>query len=63
MEMVKSTVIAANGELEQLNNQLISAQANKFTKDTSVGQAAARFPVIGRQVEEEIKTHQWMKDT
>jgi hypothetical protein len=62
MEMVKSTVAAANGELAQLNDQLIAAQGNKFTKETSADEAAARFPAVGREVEEEIRTHQWMKD-
>ena len=63
MDMVKSTVDAARGELEQLNNQLVSAQASQFTKETSAMQALERFPAVGKEVEEEIKTHQWLKDT
>lgn len=63
MDMVKSTVDAARGELEQLNNQLVTAQASQFTKETSAMQALERFPAVGKEVEEEIKTHQWLKDT
>lgn len=63
MEVVKSTVDAARGELEQLNGQLIAAQGNQFTKDTSTLQAFERFPAIGREVEKEIKSHEWLKDT
>lgn len=62
MEMVKSTVVAANGELELLNKQLVDAQASQFTKETTANETAARFPIVGREVEQEIKNHQWMKD-
>lgn len=63
MEVVKSTVSAANNELELLNNQMMASQSSKFTRDTSAGQTMERFPTIGREVEQELKTHQWLKDT
>lgn len=63
MDMVKSTVDAARGELDQLNNQLVAAQGNQFTRETSTLQAFERFPAVGKEVEEEIKNHQWLKDT
>ena len=62
MDMVKSTVVAANSELELLNNQLVAAQGDQFTRDTNVKKAMERFPTVGKETEEEIKTHQWMKD-
>ena len=63
MEMVKSTVDAARGELDLLNGQLVAAQGNQFTKETSTKQAFERFPGVGREVEKEIKSHEWLKDT
>lgn len=63
MEMVKSTVDAARDELNQLNNQLVAAQGNQFTRETSVKQTFERFPVIGKEIEEEVKKHEWLKDT
>lgn len=62
MEVVKSTVAAANAELGLLNDQLAVAEQKRFSKETSAGQTAERFPVIGREVENEVKTHQWLKD-
>jgi hypothetical protein len=62
MEVVKSTVSAANAELGLLNEQLAAAEEKRFSRETSAGQTAERFPAIGREVENEVKTHQWLKD-
>lgn len=54
---------AAQSELELLNLQLTAAKESRFNRDTSSDQTTDRFPAIGKEVEEEIKTHQWLKDT
>jgi hypothetical protein len=63
LDVVKSTVTAANAELDILNKQLASAEQNRFNKETSTGQTLNRFPGLGNEVEQEIKDHQWLKDT
>ena len=63
LEVVKSTVAAAHSELELLNGQLAVSEQRRFNKDTSTGQTMDRFPILGKEVEEEIKTHQWLRDT
>eukprot|EP01039_Chlorochromonas_danica_P008331 gene8331-9184_t len=52
-------VQAVHAELEGLNKQLEAFEKIRITKDTTYEELAERFPHLVRDVEEEIKNHQW----
>jgi len=63
LSVVKSTVAAAQADLDGLNGQLKAFEDGRITTDTSVGELRSRFPTIAKEIEKEIKEHQWAKDT
>ena len=63
LTVVKSTVEATKQDLEVLSQQLASFEAGRITEDTSVGELEDRFPAVAKEIEEEIKNHEWQKDS
>ena len=63
LSVVKSTVSAAQADLDSLNNQLRAFEDGRITTNTSVGELRTRFPTIAKEIEQEIKEHQWAKDS
>ena len=63
LSVVRSTVGAAKADLESLNAQLSAFEDGRITTSTSVGELRARFPSIAKEIEKEIKEHQWAKDS
>ena len=63
LTVVKSTVDATKQDLEVLSQQLASFEAGRITEDTSVGELEDRFPAVAKEIEEEIKNHEWQKDS
>ena len=63
LSVVKSTVVAAQADLESLNAQLSAFEDGRITTSTSVGELRSRFPTIAKEIETEIKEHQWAKDS
>lgn len=63
LEVAKSVVGNVNKDLDALNKQLDSFETSRITRDTSVGEMKTRFPHIAKEVEAEIKNHQWLKDS
>jgi len=61
LEVVKSTVTAAKADLELLNAEVAKFEENRITTDTSIGELQDRFPGIAREIESEIKAHEWSK--
>ena len=57
--ILKSTVAAAEADLQLINDTIQAFEAVRITKDTSVGELQHRFPQIARKVEQEIKGHLW----
>lgn len=62
MEIAKSTVAAANVDLQNLNKQLKDFEKFRITDLTTYKQLRNRFPQIGMEIENEINEHKWMKD-
>ena len=52
---------AANADLKDLNAQLDEFEKIRISKETSVGDLNQRFPHLAREVEKEIKNHEWSK--
>ena len=63
LQVVKSTVQAAKADLELQKAQLAVFEDNRITLSTSIGQLKTRFPHIAKEIESEIKDHQWAKDS
>lgn len=63
VSVVKSTVSAAQADLDNLNGQLKAFEDGRITPGTSVGELRSRFPTIAKEIEKEIKEHQWAKDS
>ena len=63
LSVVKSTVAAAKADLDSLNAQLSAFEDGRITTSTSVGELRSRFPTIAKEIETEIKEHQWAKDS
>lgn len=61
LSVVKSTVAAAESDLASLKAQLDSFEETRFTKDSTIGDAMKKFPDIAKEVEDEIKNHEWTK--
>lgn len=62
MDVVKSTVAAAQADLVALETTLESFETSRITKETSVKQLEQRFPAIAQEIEGEIQRHEWFKD-
>jgi hypothetical protein len=63
LSVAKSTVAAAKADLESQKQQLAAFEENRITQSTSIGQLKARFPHLAKEIEQEIKTHEWAKDS
>lgn len=63
LSVVRSTVGAAKADLESLNAQLSAFEDGRITTSTSVGELRSRFPTIAKEIEQEIKGHEWAKDS
>ena len=61
MEVVTSTVAAAKADLELLRADIAKFESSRMTIDTSTEDLKQRFPAIAKEVETEIKDHQWFK--
>lgn len=55
----QSIVDAANAQMDALNHQLEQFETLRVTRNTTVGQVEQRYPEIAREVEKEIKNHEW----
>jgi hypothetical protein len=62
LAVVKSTVEATKADLSLLNLQLADFEAGRITEETSVGELKDRFPGIAKEIEAEVKSHDWHKD-
>jgi hypothetical protein len=49
-------------DLQDLASQLDEFEKIRITKDSSVTDMNKRFPHIAREIEKELKNHQWAKD-
>ena len=63
LSIAKSTVAAAKADLENQKLQLAAFEENRITPETSIGQLKTRFPHIAKEIEGEIKNHEWAKDS
>lgn len=48
-------------DLEQLNSQLADFEKIRISKTTSAEELSDRFPHLAKEVEQEIKNHEWAK--
>ncbi len=62
LNVVQQTVAAAKSDLESLKSQLEAFEGQRTTKLTSTKMLEQRFPVIAKEIEGEIKRHEWFKD-
>ena len=63
LAVAKSTVEATKSDIDMLKSQLAAFEAGRITEETSVGELENRFPAIAKEIEEEIKNHEWQKDS
>ncbi len=63
LAVAKSTVDATKADMEALKSQLSSFEEGRITEETSVAELENRFPAIAKEVEDEIKNHEWSKDS
>ncbi|RYH30495.1 hypothetical protein EON65_04995 [archaeon] len=61
LQAVDNIVNAAQAELTNLNQQLVVFEQNRINKDTRYNDIVNRFPVLAKEVEQEIKHHEWAK--
>lgn len=61
LSVVNKIVASAKADYEQLNSQIAEFEKIRITKDTSYGELRDRFPQFGREIETEIKNHEWAK--
>ena len=59
LDVVKSTVEAAKADLTILQAKLESFEADRITTETTTEHIKRRFPSVGKDVEQEIKEHNW----
>ena len=59
--VAKDIVGLAQEDLKALSAQLEEFEKTRISKDTSVGEVNDRFPHLAREVEQEIKNHEWAK--
>ena len=62
LNVVRSTVAAAQTDLGDLKITLENFENERVTKDTSVKQLEQRFPTIAKEIEGEIVRHEWFVD-
>eukprot|EP01031_Cornospumella_fuschlensis_P031548 gene31548-38131_t len=61
LQAVDNIVHAAQAELTNLNQQLVAFEENRINKDTRYNDIVNRFPALAKEVEQEIKHHEWAK--
>jgi hypothetical protein len=57
--VVDRIVAAAKDDLVSLTKQLEEFESTKITRETTFADVSDRFPDIAREVEKEIKNHEW----
>lgn len=57
--MLQTCIKAAEADLKLCEARLQEFESVRITRDTSAGELYDRFPVIGREIEREIKDHHW----
>lgn len=60
--LVNDTVEASKEELSLLKSELQSWEQNSITLDTTTAELLNRHPGLAKEIEQEIKNHQWGKD-
>ena len=63
LAVAKSTVEATKADTEALKAQLATFEEGRITEDTSVAELENGFPALAKEVEDEIKNHDWSKDS
>lgn len=61
LEVVKSTVNAAKADLELLHADIAKFEDGRITSQTSIAELEQRFPALAKEIESEIKGHEWSK--
>ena len=56
---VQTIMDAAKADLADLHVQVENLEESKISLNTSVAELNQRFPHFAREVEQEIKNHQW----
>mmetsp|Transcript_45810 Transcript_45810/g.97734 ORF Transcript_45810/g.97734 Transcript_45810/m.97734 type:complete len:159 (-) Transcript_45810:89-565(-) len=59
--VAKNVVDLAKLDIQELGVQLESFESSRISKTTSVNEMHQRFPHFAKEVEEEIKNHEWAK--
>ena len=59
--MAKNVVDLAKVDLKDLSSQLDAFETIRISKNTSVGELNQRFPQFAKEIEHEIKHHEWAK--
>lgn len=59
--MAKSIVDLAAADLQDLNSQLDDFEKIRISKSSSVKELNDRFPAFAKEIEAEIKNHEWTK--
>ena len=58
---VQAVLAAAKDDLVDLEAQVVNLESTRISATTSVGELNQRFPHFAREVEQEIKNHNWTK--
>ena len=59
MDVAKAIGTSASSDLEELKLQIETFDKYRIGRETSVGDIQTRFPGLAKEVETEIKNHQW----
>jgi predicted nuclease with TOPRIM domain len=63
LEVVNSTVEAAKADLELLHAEIAKFEENRMTRETSAADLDHRFPEVAKEIEGEVKAHEWFKSS
>ena len=63
LSVAKAIVEAAEADKKSLETQLAEFEKNRITPETTIADLEIRFPDIAREIEQEIKNHEWAKDS
>lgn len=61
LSVINRIAEAAKEDLKILEEQLVELEKTKVTKETTYGDMTSRFPNVAREIEQEIKNHEWSK--
>lgn len=59
--VAKNVVDLAKADLKDLSSQLEAFEGIRISKQTSVSELNQRFPSFAKEIEQEIKHHEWNK--